>query len=119
LIVAETAVELNNNEAAISALNKVRAHNSVKFTAKYDDYVLLDFEKGGLLGNESGNIADALKKEILLEKFCSIIGLPTYQDVLRTKNLIGVPIKGQVLLKYHSVFYTQLQKKRLIQIFQD
>jgi hypothetical protein len=94
LIVAETAVELNNNEAAISALNKVRAHNSVKFTAKYDDYVLLDFEKGGLLGNESGNIADALKKEIFLEEFCSVIGLPTYQNVLSTKNLISVAIKG-------------------------
>jgi hypothetical protein len=32
--------------------------------------------------------------EILLEKFCSVIGLPTFHDVLRTNNLINVPIKG-------------------------
>ncbi|MBT6161642.1 MAG: hypothetical protein HOH81_08165, partial [Flavobacteriaceae bacterium] len=39
-------------------------------------------------------LKDALRLEILLEKYCSVIGLPTYQDVLRTKNLIGVPIKS-------------------------
>ena len=33
-------------------------------------------------------------KEVLFEKYCSVIGLPTFQDVLRTNNLIGVPIKN-------------------------
>ena len=44
--------------------------------------------------NKNLNKKDALRLEILLEKYCSVIGLPTYQDVLRTKNLIGVPIKS-------------------------
>ena len=39
-------------------------------------------------------VADAIKMEILLEKFCSVIRLPTYQNILRTDKFIGVPIKS-------------------------
>ncbi len=79
--------------AALEALNKVRASNVDRFDSKYDAYVMADFESGGIL-NKGLSTNDALRLEILIEKYCSVIGLPTYQDIRRTKNLIKVPIKG-------------------------
>lgn len=90
LIIAETAT---SNSAKLAALNSVRAHNASKFNSTYDAYVEADFQTGGI-ANDGHTVADAMKMEILLEKFCSVIGLPTYQDVLRTDNFIGVPIKN-------------------------
>lgn len=90
LIIAETASDQNDK---IAALNKVRAHNSSKFESTFDEYELSDFETNGMV-NRGLSTSDAIKMEILLEKYCSVIGLPTYQDVLRTDNFIGVPIKG-------------------------
>ena len=55
--------------------------------------MLSDFQPNGIL-NKGLSTKDAVKMEILLEKYCSVIGLPTFQDVLRTKNFIGVPIKS-------------------------
>lgn len=100
LIIAETSVSQSN---AIEALNKVRAHNAVKFGTQYDDYVLADFETGGMLNKELST-ENAIKMEILLEKYCSVIGLPTYQDVLRTNNFIGVPIKSSETTKIPQRF---------------
>ncbi len=95
LIIAESSLlNASGDEAtALAALNKVRANNAIKFNSQYDAYSMTDFETGGIL-NKNLNKKDALRLEILLEKYCSVIGLPTYQDVLRTKNLIGVPIKS-------------------------
>lgn len=95
LIIAESSLlNASGDEAtALAALNKVRANNAIKFNSQYDAYSMTDFETGGIL-NKNLNEKDALRLEILLEKYCSVIGLPTYQDVLRTKNLIGVPIKS-------------------------
>ncbi len=90
LIIAETST---TNDEAIAALNKVRANNASKFESTYDAYVLTDFETGGII-NRGLSTENAIKMEVLLEKFCSVIGLPTYQDILRTDNFIGVPIKG-------------------------
>jgi hypothetical protein len=90
LIIAETAT---SNSAKLTALNSVRSHNASKFSSTYDAYVEADFQTGGIV-NKGLSSADAMKMEILLEKFCSVIGLPTYQDVLRTDNFINVPIKS-------------------------
>ena len=90
LIIAESST---TETEAIKALNKVRNHNAIKYNSKYDDYLLSDFQPNGIL-NKGLSMKDAIKMEILLEKYCSVIGLPTFQDVLRTKNFIGVPIKS-------------------------
>ena len=90
LIIAETATSHNDQ---IESLNKLRSHNAKKFNSKYDPYVLADFQTNGI-ANRGLPLSDAIKMEILLEKYCSVIGLPTYQDVLRTNNFIKVPIEG-------------------------
>lgn len=93
LIIAETSVGAGN-AAALAALNAVRASHAVQFpTGQYDAYVLADFQAGGeLFDGTSEN--SSLTMEIMTEKYCSVIGLPTYSDVRRNNNLIGVPIKG-------------------------
>ena len=84
LIIAETEILANSdNDAAIGALNLVRANNVTRFGGTYDDYVSTDFADTA-----------ALHVEILKEKFCLVIGLPTFQDVNRTKNMIGTTIKN-------------------------
>lgn len=95
LIIAEAAIldSPSDEVTALEALNKVRENNVVKYDSQYDPYLITDFETGGIL-NKGLNKTSALRLEILLEKYCSVIGLPTYQDVLRTNNLIGVPIKS-------------------------
>jgi len=95
LIIAETSLLSNpaDPSTALEALNKVRASNALRFDAQYDAYEIGDFEAGGIL-NKGLDTNDALRLEVLIEKYCSVIGLPTYQDMRRTKNLIGVPIKG-------------------------
>ncbi|WP_425392371.1 SusD/RagB family nutrient-binding outer membrane lipoprotein [Ekhidna sp.] len=93
LIIAETSVG-SDNAAALAALNAVRASNAAMFpTGQYDAYVIADFQAGGELydGNSENS---SLMMEIMLEKYCAVIGLPTYSDVRRTDNMIGVPIKG-------------------------
>ncbi|MEP0986439.1 SusD/RagB family nutrient-binding outer membrane lipoprotein [Ekhidna sp.] len=93
LIIAETEVGSDNN-AALTALNAVRASHAAQFTAgQYDPYVITDFQVGGELYDGTSEDS-SLNMEVMLEKYCSVIGLPTYSDVRRTDNLVGVPIKG-------------------------
>lgn len=93
LIIAETEVG-TDNAAALAALNAVRASHAAQFTAgQYDPYVAADFQVGGELYDGTSEDS-SLMMEIMLEKYCSVIGLPTYSDVRRTDNLVGVPIKG-------------------------
>jgi len=95
LILAEAALlkDAPDMAAALAALNAVRTSNASVFDATYDAYDMADFEAGGMVNN-GGSAAESMRLEVLKEKYVSVIGLPTYQDVLRTKNLIGVPIKG-------------------------
>lgn len=85
LIIAETEVLLSNtvDTEALTALNLVRANNETRFGGTYDPYDATDFLTAG-----------DLQVEILKEKFCLVIGLPTLQDVNRTNNLIGTTIKN-------------------------
>lgn len=94
LIIAECELRTGNNASALVALNKLRTENAKRFNKKYDAYDLADFGATGIANPKKiANVKDALLMEILLEKYCSVIGLPTFQDVNRTKNVIGVPIK--------------------------
>ena len=95
LIIAESAARLGQTEKAITALNAARElWDTLLGVDNYQAYESGDFEDGGIAdrADEDGNAA--LIYEILEEKFVSVIGLPTYYDVLRTKNLIGARIKG-------------------------
>ena len=95
LIIAEGRARLNLIPDAIESLNNVRAAHAANFSGGvYSPYVLADFEAGGMVSHGENNVSDALLKEILMEKYVSVIGLPTYQDILRTENMVGVPIKN-------------------------
>ena len=83
LIEAESAYRMDLDDEAMNALNEVRSMWSSKYEQLYDLYELTDF-----------NTEDGLLLEILLEKYVSVIGLPTFYDVNRTNNYISVPIKN-------------------------
>ncbi len=95
LIIAECQARGNNAAGAITTLNEVRALNAAKFTdSKYDPYDAADFAAGGLV-NGGLSDADALLKEILTEKYLSLIGqIETFNDIRRTNNIVGVPKKS-------------------------
>lgn len=70
---------------AVNALNSVRAVHRARFpTGRYDDYTVADFAS-----------RNALLREILTEKYVSLIGqIEAYNDIRRTRNFIGVPAIG-------------------------
>ena len=93
LIIAEANVG-GDNAAALAALNAVRASHAATFTGgQYDPYVIADFQAGGIAFDGTAENSSLLL-EIMKEKYCSVIGLPTYSDVRRNNNLLNVPIKG-------------------------
>ncbi|WP_020568877.1 SusD/RagB family nutrient-binding outer membrane lipoprotein [Neolewinella persica] len=85
LIIAEAAQRTGANGKAITALNNAR--NYWDGLMGTDDYI--DFE--------ASDFADdaALLKAIMLEKFVSVFGLPTFYDIIRTDNLIGTDLDGR------------------------
>jgi hypothetical protein len=92
LIIAETAVGTNPSEA-LAALNSVRASNISKYGGNFDAYTTADFAAGGMVSRGLSTSA-AMTMEIMIEKFKSVIGGPTYHDIRRNKNLIGTRIKN-------------------------
>jgi hypothetical protein len=85
LIIAETAQRTGDNPKAIAALNNAR--NYWDGLMGTDDYTDL----------EAGDFADdaALLLAIMLEKFVSVFGLPTFYDIIRTENMIGTDLDGR------------------------
>ncbi len=97
LILAEAALRVDNTDltTALDALNNVRNGWDAKLgTDVYQDYDLADFEMGGIANTEDESQSGALIREVLEEKFISVIGPPTFYDVNRTKNMLNVPIKN-------------------------
>ena len=92
LIIAETSVGTNPSDA-LAALNAVRASNNSKYGGNYDSYTNADFAAGGMV-NRGLSTSAAMTMEIMMEKFKSVIGSPTYHDVRRNNNLIGTRIKN-------------------------
>lgn len=85
LILAEIASRSSDDGTALNHLNAVRQFLAAKYpSGKYDDYVSSDFATS----------ADLLYA-IMLEKYCSMVGqIEVYNDLRRSKNLIGIQPKG-------------------------
>lgn len=88
LILAEANLRIGaaNSVDALAALNKHRAALAQQFPkGKYDPYTLLDIPGG----------ASGLLTEVLTEKYVTLIGqIEAFNDARRTKNAIGIPVKG-------------------------
>ena len=98
-ILAEALNRTGDQAGALAALNAIRAENSSNPNYKggtYAAYTAADFAAGGLVNKVAGQTADvALLKEILTEKYLSLIGqFEPFHDLRRTNNLIGVPKKN-------------------------
>ncbi|CAH1001812.1 hypothetical protein LEM8419_02719 [Neolewinella maritima] len=78
LIIAESAARTGDSEAALTALNNARNYwDNLTGTDSYED--LDDTDLSG----------DDLLRAILVEKYVSVFGLPTFYDIIRTDNFIG------------------------------
>lgn len=85
LIIAEAAVRAGDMDKAVTALNTARNYwDELMGTDDYKDFVVSDFAD-----------EDALLKEVMLEKFVSVFGTPTFHDVIRTNNLVGTDLDGR------------------------
>lgn len=85
LIIAEAAQRTGDNDKAIDALNNARNYwDGIMGTDDYVDMEASDFADD-----------DALLSAIMLEKFVSVFGLPTFYDIIRTDNLIGTDLDGR------------------------
>ena len=96
-ILAEALNRTGDQAGSLAALNKIRAENESTFgPGAYAPYVTADFAAGGLLNKVAGQTpATALLKEIITEKYLSLIGqLEPFHDMRRTNNLIGIPKKN-------------------------
>jgi len=105
LILAEANMKNTTPDAAaaLSALNKHRQYMAtggyidngyLPDGYKYDDYDLGDFNPGGIANPAASGLtqSEALLKEILEEKYVTMIGqIEQFNDVRRTKNLLGIP----------------------------
>lgn len=95
LILAEAAARNGNTATAITALNTARnLMESIVGGDGYQDYDEDDFKVGGIANYDGKDVQESLIYEILREKFLSVIGLPTFYDVNRTNNILGVAIKN-------------------------
>lgn len=93
-ILAEALVRGGDAAGALTALNATRTANGAVYGSSLADYTLADFEAGGLLNSSTPALSrnEALLKEILTEKYLSLVGqIEEFNDVRRTNNLIGVP----------------------------
>lgn len=94
LIIAETELSVNSDMgAALDALNQARAILAAAFpSGKYEAYELADFEESGIAGRTGESAADALKHEIVEEKYVSLVGqIEVFNDVRRTNNYLNIP----------------------------
>ncbi|AWM33639.1 SusD/RagB family nutrient-binding outer membrane lipoprotein [Hymenobacter nivis] len=103
LVLGEAQIRLGNFSAGLAALNAVRASHTGSgslYTAngavKYDAYTADDFAAGGMAVYGAANANEALLKEILTEKYLSMIGqIEPFNDQRRAQPLAG----GSVLAK--------------------
>jgi hypothetical protein len=96
-ILAESLQRTGDAAGALAALNNIRAVDATLYKSTggvYQAYASSDFASGGVANPASSGLSqsDALLKEILTEKYLSLIGqMEEFNDVRRTNNLIGVP----------------------------
>jgi starch-binding outer membrane protein, SusD/RagB family len=84
-------------EQALAALNQARSANQTRFPAgRYDAYVMADFAPGGIANPENESAGRALLREILNEKYVSLMGtVEAFNDIRRTDNFLGIDIAQQ------------------------
>lgn len=105
LTTAEAATRAVGVASGIEKLNIFRAflnnggglddtYKKQPYTYKYEPYVLADFEAGGLLNKDNLSTANALLREILLERYISFNGqILGFNDLRRTrKEIAGVKL---------------------------
>jgi len=92
LIKAEAALHSGQGfGVALAALNNARSANEQKFGGTYEAYEEQDFESGGIVNPGNMSKQEALLKEILEEKYITLISnIEAYADLRRTENFIGV-----------------------------
>ena len=106
LILAESQFRLGKSSEALTALNKVRAANATNESLKaagtvvYEPYTTADFATN-----------DALLKEILVEKYLSLLGqIEVWNDAKRLNNyrLIGIELRSSTATTIpQRLFYPQ------------
>ena len=97
LILAEAQIRLGNFAPALAALNAVRASHASATSiyaangpVQYDAYTAADFAAGGIAVYGAANANEALLKEILTEKYLSMIGqIEPFNDQRRATPLAG------------------------------
>ncbi len=109
LILAEALLRISQNPkfiAALAALNQVRNYHQINAyqasgTAVYESYERIDFDAGQLLNPTGLPPEEALLKEVLTEKYLSLVGqIESFNDIRRAKtlagsrNVIGVPSRN-------------------------
>jgi len=95
LILAEAKLMTSDAAGALTNLNAAREYWDTKFSVdEYQDYVLTDFDAGGIADHSKGNQTDNLRFEILQEKYAALMGqIEPWNDMRRTKNFIDLPLK--------------------------
>jgi hypothetical protein len=115
LIVAEANMKQGNFDEALDALNSLRAYlnSGDGWSSGYNDnptamvfedpqdpgfflpYAESDFVPGGIENADGAAKEDALLREILEERYITLLGqLEGYNDIRRTGNYLGIPVKA-------------------------
>ena len=123
LILAEAKLRLStaNFGDALTSLNNVRAYHAGSNspyagngTAKYDAYTAADFATGGIAHGTAANANEALLKEILTEKYLSLIGqIEPFNDQRRATTLAGASNLGRSVVGVTPVRGTLLPQRFL------
>ena len=87
LIISEAAARTGDEDLAIASLNNAR--NFWDDLTSSDSYTDFDGDSDELQDDDDDMDGDGLIRTILIEKYASVFGLPTFYDVLRTDNFIG------------------------------
>jgi hypothetical protein len=105
LILAEALIKSNDFTGALDALNGYRAYLdaggywSPAYQADYEHlylpYDASDFAPGGMENADGITANEALLREIVEERYITLTAqLEVYNDVRRTNNLLGIPVKA-------------------------
>lgn len=111
---AEATVRMGMFDEALSKLNTHRknlregVYFTVNGTAKYEDYVSSDFEKGGLENIDNIDKKDALLREIIEERyatfFCRMLAFNDVRRYRKDKKIVQVSIPFNAGSKYPERF---------------
>jgi starch-binding outer membrane protein, SusD/RagB family len=125
LILAEANAKLGNTQPAIDALNSLRQYyttgaqfgTSTSYVSdpdlggvQYDDYVAADFAPGGIENQDNVTAATALLREILEERYVTLIGqIEGFNDMRRTGNFLNLPISAGKPTYPKRALYSQVE----------